>query len=146
MDKQVIPKSKTNYPSKSFEPKEIQLLEEVKRILGDEYKSILKEEKDYNKFTEKVKDFMKNNVREITTSQLRNIYSKVKKITEPKQLYLLRPKLAYVYGRADKDGMRRLLVLLDDQIKQVEDKSQLEEFKSFFESIIAYHKFYGGKD
>lgn len=146
MNNQTVPKAKTNYPPKNFEPKEIQLLKEVKANLGEEYESILKEEKDYNKFTERVKGFMKDNVREITTSQLRNIFSKVKKIKEPKQLYLLRPKLAYVYGRADKDGMKRLLVLLDDQIKQVTNTGQLEEFKSFFESIIAYHKFYGGKD
>lgn len=83
----------------------------------------------------------------ISSSQLRNVFSRVKNIKEPKELYALRPKLAYIYGRPNsKKGMKRLINYMDEQIKNVDSKEKLKQFQNFFESVIAYHKYLGGKD
>ena len=104
------------------------------------------EKKDYNSYFQALKAYIKEDADKISTSQLRNIFTQVKKAKIPKDLTLLRPKLAYVSGRSDKDGMRRLIFLFDYLIKQVKDEKQVIEFKNFFESIIAYHKYFGGKE
>jgi CRISPR-associated protein Csm2 len=137
-----------NNKNNNTKPQEEIFLEKVKYDFGEEnYKSILVERKDENKFIDYTKKLVNKYKNDISTSQLRNIFSKIKRINNYKELYALRPKLAYTYGRAErKDGMKKLLVLLDDQIKKVDSNDKLMHFKDFFESIIAYHKFYGGKD
>jgi CRISPR-associated protein Csm2 len=127
---------------------EEKLLKEVKKTFGEQYEKILLTNRDENAFIEKLKEFIRENAKQISTSQLRNIYTKIKKLKDNslKEVYTLRPKLAYVYGRSDSIGMKKLLVLLDDKIKAIKTKNELEQFKSFFEAIIAYHKFYGGKN
>ncbi len=96
-----------------------------------------------NDLIEKVKKFVEANYRDITTSQLRNIYSQVKKASL-QDLPLIRPKLAYIAGRTDtkKRGMHRLIDLLDELIQKVNDEEKLVGFKTFFESVLAYHKYY----
>jgi CRISPR-associated protein Csm2 len=135
------------------EKDEIKYLNEMKKILGeDNYNNILNTSRtDENKFIDSVKRMIdilieggkkKDN---ISSSQLRNIFSRVRKASKPEELYILRPKLAYVYGRPNtKREMQKLIVLLDDQIQKVKNSNQLEMFKNFFESIIAYHKYFGG--
>ena len=124
------------------------LLDEVKVTFGEQYNKILSSERDENAFIEKLKNFISDNAKHISTSQLRNIYTKIKNLKGDnlKEVYTLRPKLAYIYGRSDSKGMKKLLVLLDDRIKEIKTKSELEQFKAFFEAVIAYHKFYGGKN
>jgi len=126
-------------------------LEEVKSILKDQYDQILvTKRRDENKFLEATKRLVKKYKNDISTSQLRNIFSKIKNIKDEdyKKFYLLRPKLAYVSGRAEKKyGMKKLIELLDDQIKKIDSEEKAKQFKYFFESVIAYHKYYeaGGK-
>ena len=122
--------------------------EEIKKSFGENcFDEILSQEKDdYNVYIGKVKAYVKANARGITTSQIRNIFSKVKNIVDYTEIYTLRPKLAYVSGRAEKDEMRTLLFLLDALITKVTDKKKLDQFKAFFESVIAYHKYFGGKE
>ena len=129
-------------------------LKEIKGKLGNAYPTILEEGRDELLFADKVKGLLeflmnigqgKEKKENISSSQLRNIFSRVKRVEKISELYTLRPKLAYVYGRpSTKEEMKKLIVLLDDQIKKVKNEKQLEKFKSFFEAIIAYHKFYGG--
>ncbi len=94
----------------------------------------------------------------VTTSQIRNVYGTVKKLEmqheftnkEHRQLLLLKPKLAYARGRADKgnkDAFEKLETALGVAIDAV-DVKQPETFKrfcQFFEAILAYHKAHGGK-
>ena len=85
----------------------------------------------------------------LTTSQIRNIFSDVKKLnkydTDKTNLLLLRPKLAYVAGRHGKKTrvIKELQEVIDACITQVKDNQSLKNFKDFFEAIIAYHKYYG---
>ncbi len=103
-----------------------------------------------NELIDKIKKFVENNARDITTSQLRNIFGDIKK-AELHQLPLKRPKLAYIMGRTDnrKKGMFELLNLLDDLLKEIgkaDTKENQEEkrlgFLAFFEAVLAYHKFF----
>ena len=130
------------------EPLDVKLLREVKNDFSEEYDNILKTERDENKFIDKLKEFMERNANQISTSQLRNVFSKIKNLDTSNfnEVYSLRPKLAYVYGRSDSYGMKKILLLLDDKIKEIKSREELEQFKNFFESVIAYHKFYGGKN
>lgn len=105
--------------------------------------------KDENTYLDNLKSWVKKLIGprkdEISSSQLRNVFSRVKNIKEPKELYSLRPKLAYIYGRPNsKRGMKELINVLDEQIKNVKNKEQVTQFQNFFETIIAYHKYYEG--
>lgn len=70
-----------------------------------------------------------------------------------RDLMLLKPKLAYQYGRAGsegkknaKDAMGLLQRLLSDSIDLVgRDRDRFTHFVEFFEAILAYHRYYGGK-
>jgi CRISPR-associated protein Csm2 len=94
----------------------------------------------------------------LSTSQIRNIFYEVKrmKYEQKHELYLLRPKLAYIAGRhghRTREGMVggivQLQMIMDNAIIQVlksENEKCLDQFKDFFEAVLAYHKYYGGAD
>jgi len=94
----------------------------------------------------------------IKTNQVRNIFSSVqsirtklktsKKFTDDihNELILIKPKLAYAVGRQNK--VKPLYELLSKGIQVTvnsKDKEKgLKNFIQLVESIVAYHKFYGG--
>jgi len=95
----------------------------------------------------------------VTTSQLRNVFSDIIRIrmnwkagkidekTLTSELTLLRPKLAYA---ARHEGVKRLLKEdFERAINGVVESSNKEKagdnFFRFVESVVAYHKYYGGK-
>ena len=104
--------------------------------------------------------------RQLTTSQIRNIFGEVRRIqmnwpsdaTNDKEkadeafrsVVLLKPKLAYQAKRERGHGVEELQMALDpciDEIRRApEDKRHLyfTRFVDFFEAILAYHKKSGG--
>jgi len=101
----------------------------------------------YDEYVEKIKNFLADKAPKISTSQIRNIFSLVKRERNVTGLKRIRPKLAYTYGRAEKnDSLKELIFLLDSQIKGLNAEIEVPKLKDFFEAIIAYHKYYGGKD
>ncbi len=101
--------------------------------------------------------------RDIKTNQIRNIYGAVQHIrvrasrpqpdTEDinRRLIFLKPKLAYASGRQNNlRGLRDVLVEAIDSVVRSEDPQKAQKARDNFfvlmESIVAYHKFYGGKD
>ena len=94
----------------------------------------------------------------LTTSQIRNVFSDVKKLksynSDKTNLLLLRPKLAYVagkHGKRNKNGVLYgpivdLQKIVDECIRKIDDENSFENFKNFFEAILAYHRYYGGKE
>lgn len=122
------------------------LREEYTKIWGEQFGEILNPEKsDYSAYINKMKEYVQQKDN-LSASQLRNIFYDVRKVQKVSELYMIRPKLAYAAGRSDKDDVKEVMVLFDDLIAQVENQEQLKAFQDFFEAIIAYHKFYGGKD
>lgn len=96
-----------------------------------------------NEFIDAIKGYAKELKNTgVATHQLRSIFSKVVSAREAKDIYPLRYKLAYVAGREKK--LYLFCEEMDKLIKKVTNKN-LSKFKEFFEGIIAYHKYYGGK-
>ncbi|GBR75893.1 CRISPR-associated protein Csm2 [Candidatus Termititenax persephonae] len=59
----------------------------------------------------------------------------------------LRVKLAYQAGREKNNGpLKALQKRLDTEIQKINTKTEWEKFAKLMETIVAYHKFYGGKD
>jgi len=98
-------------------------------------------------------------IQDLSTSQIRNVYGEVKRIQmktgselDLLSLRMLQPKLAYAAARAKKTGTNELKNVLTASIKTVleegidkkERDKRFENFANFFESILAYHKAYGG--
>lgn len=101
-----------------------------------------------------------NLARQLTTSQIRNIFGEVRRIEmgwskDPqgsfRQTVLLRPKLAYLAKKERGKGVEDLQQVLDPCIALIQDapdeaerKVRFERFVDFFEAILAYHKAGGG--
>jgi len=105
--------------------------------------------------------------RHITTSQIRNIFGIVRMIEQDtrgleakqplppavvRELVMLRPKLAYQYGRIrlkehdKKRAMGVMTTILSDAISLVGDsQGNFRNFVDFFEAILAYHRYFGGQ-
>lgn len=97
--------------------------------------------------------------KKITTSQLRNVFSDISRIRMewkfgeleeerlPGELLLLKPKLAYAAGRHKnvKKLKQELESAIDAVVKSSDVKAAGNNFFRFVESIVAYHKYYGGK-
>lgn len=92
----------------------------------------------------------------VTNTQFRNVYGEIKRIQstgfdrERSHFYLLQPKMAYAVGRQKestiKEGLKILEGIIRDSSPLVKNKEQYDNFCNLFESIIAYHKAFGGKD
>lgn len=95
---------------------------------------------------DKIKSYVQTNSEAITTSQLRNIFAKVQRVENENSLQLLRPKLAYVAARQGKPEAKRMVEFFDFLISKVSNKEQLKGFKTFFESVVAYHKYFNPKN
>ncbi len=85
----------------------------------------------------------------LKTSQIRKIYTAVKKIEwsgfDQNQLIMLKPKLAYASARHKPvELLKDVLTKAIDQVGA--DKNKFQNFVSFFEAILAYHKAEGGKE
>lgn len=76
----------------------------------------------------------------------------VSKDYDPQTVVLLRPQLAYAVGRSDreeKEFMKRFLEYLDPVLKVIsenKDKALFNKGLKLMESIIAYHRYYGGEN
>lgn len=86
---------------------------------------------------------------DISTSQLRKIYDRVKRfeIKESSsfvELNLIKAQIAYAAGREKK--LRRFYNIIEQLISETNDKSKLKRFKNFFEAVVAYNRFYTEKE
>ncbi len=98
----------------------------------------------------------------LTTSQIRNVYSEVKRIQtrgyneEINSFFLLRPKVAYMYGRNVKKDKNGNITsgkaidtfkeyFFDKAIIHVNNAETYDNFCNLMEAVLAYHRFYGGK-
>ncbi len=91
------------------------------------------------------------------TSQLRKFFNEIKNIkvkvvnennnNEAIRILTLIPRLAYSYKRNLIDeNFYKLMRLLLDKLRQDLNKENFKTFEQIFEAIVAYHKYYGGKE
>lgn len=106
------------------------------------------------KFCDQVGEQLKNN--EISSSQLRNIYGEIIRIKlkgykeMETDFFLLKPKVAYNASRLNKDKTKNhfkdfMVNSLFPAMDAVNDEKTFLNFQKFFEAILAYHKYHGGK-
>ncbi|NMC40173.1 MAG: type III-A CRISPR-associated protein Csm2 [Bacteroidales bacterium] len=96
------------------------------------------------KVISQIKAFVESKCKSITTSQLRNIYSRIISMSDEDltSLQLIRPKLAYIAARQQNKQAREIVEFFDELITQVKMPEQFRSFKIFFESVVAYRKYY----
>lgn len=82
----------------------------------------------------------------ITTKDAQDQNEKINKIK--RDLVLLKPKLAYAAGRQNvvKSFQEFLFELINKTVNSKKIELALENFFIMVESVVAYHKFHGGKD
>ncbi|WP_010421340.1 type III-A CRISPR-associated protein Csm2 [Anaerophaga thermohalophila] len=104
-------------------------------------------------FADRLGKFLYEN--KLSTSQIRNVFGEIKRIEikgfekEKSSFYLLKPKMAYAASRVEKykaKGINALKTIFDLSHSKVENEATYKNFVDFFESILAYHKAYGGRD
>jgi CRISPR-associated protein Csm2 len=107
-------------------------------------------------------DKIAHTLRNMKTAQLRRFFGAIKLIERTieeenpekawdeveAEFYLLKPKIAYAKGRKlIPDEFYQVLKVSLNKINIGTNKDKIENFKrfvKFLESIVAYHKFYGG--
>lgn len=103
----------------------------------------------------------------LTTGQLRKFFGEIKRIEadvlkHKADIAMLKPLLAYAVGRDKKKGKGKMenKTRIDDFEKEISAaidairlnssddilKSDYRNFVQIFESIVAYHKYYGGQE
>ena len=83
----------------------------------------------------------------LSASQIRGILDHLQRMYQFRHadLQLLRPKLAYAAGRHG-GKVSELQKVADRAIVMVDtDEKRFENFRNFFEAIVAYHRYHGGK-
>ena len=119
----------------------------------EQIKKFIQSDDEPDKLVEQAEYIAKNDISSISTSQLRNIFGAIKKLEMSpydekvyRQLVLIKPKLAYMKGRAgNKIEYRNIEDILGAAIDEVKDKETFVRFCEFIEAILAYHKVYGDK-
>lgn len=94
-----------------------------------------------DKVYDDIAKFIKENHTMITTTQLRNIYSRVVDADSVQEVKMLRPNLVYIAARQGK-GVEPIISFFNQLIKEINDEEQLKSFKKVMEAVVAYHKFY----
>ena len=82
----------------------------------------------------------------LSSSQIRNVLDRIQRMGkyDKNELQLLRPLLAYAAGR-HRGRVQELQEVVDRAIKRVTAEKEFINFKNFFEAIVAYHRYHGGK-
>jgi CRISPR-associated protein Csm2 len=82
----------------------------------------------------------------LSSSQIRNVLDRLQRMKtfDLGKLQLLRPLLAYAAGRHG-GKVKDLQQISDKAIRMVKNNPQFVNFKNFFEAIVAYHRYHGGK-
>ena len=124
------------------------IIKDVPDILAGNKEKLIKSAEEFGKYLAK---------QQLSTSQIRNIFSEMKRMRKyeesKNELLLLKPKLAYIAGRHGKWKQGKLIGpvpdlsrVLNECIKNIKDEKTFQNFKDFFEAILAYHRYYGGKE
>jgi len=83
----------------------------------------------------------------LSSSQIRNILDRIQRMKrfDKNEIQLLRPALAYAAGKDRTGKLKHLHSIIDNAIKLVDNENKFENFRNFFEAIVAYHRYHGGK-
>lgn len=113
-----------------------------------------KPDKEMVRFCDQEGEYLKK--KKISSSQLRNIYGEIIRIKlkgykkMETEFLLLKPKIAYNASRLNNDSAKNhfknfMTNSLFKAMDAVSDERTFLNFQKFFEAILAYHKYHGGK-
>ena len=83
---------------------------------------------------------------EITYTQMRNIYNELFNADTVAAIHMLRPKIAYIQSRLDKDNAKDITLFVADLMREIKHENQISPFLKLIESMVAYHKQYNTKN
>lgn len=99
----------------------------------------------------KIAQIIKGN--NVSSSRLRKLYTEARKIaltsgkakSNAYEINLLRARLAYTAAR--ESGLKEFQQIMDIALQEVKQpRGKYERFLHLFEAIVAYHRFYGGRE
>ena len=83
----------------------------------------------------------------VKTTQIRKFLDAVRKIQvnfNKDSIIMLKPKLAYTAGRHR--NLKSFMQVLDPAIEATKDAESFKKLVQLIEAVVAYHRFYGGRD
>ncbi|ADL43506.1 CRISPR-associated protein, Csm2 family [Caldicellulosiruptor obsidiansis OB47] len=107
-----------------------------------------KDGKAFSEVAEKTGQLLKES--NVTVTQLRKVFTEVKRLSPENENYkyklkLLKAKMAYTSGRFPK--LKDFQEIVNKALPVAEQNEKtLQRFKDFFEAVVAYHKFFGGRE
>ncbi|AIS52888.1 CRISPR subtype III-A-associated RAMP protein Csm2 [Thermoanaerobacter kivui] len=122
-----------------------EILKEVKTAINPDKD---KDGKVFSEVAKKTGHLLKES--NVTVTQLRKVFTEVKRLSPEDENYkyklkLLKAKMAYTSGRFPK--LKDFQDIVDEALPIAEQNEKtLERFKDFFEAVVAYHKFFGGRE
>lgn len=93
-----------------------------------------------------IENTMKQYANEITYTQMRNIYNELLNADTVTAIQMLRPKIAYIHSRLDKENAKDITSFVADLMKEIKLENQIKPFLKLIESMVAYHKQYNTKN
>ncbi len=93
--------------------------------------------KKYDEYCDKIRSYVNDQLRRVTSTQTRNIFNRVRKVQDVMGVKKLRPILAYTGAR---NSITYFTNLLDNIIRDIKNEQDLESFKEFLKIIVAYKK------
>lgn len=94
--------------------------------------------KKYDDYCEKIDGYVSSSLKNLTSTQLRNIFNKVIKAEKVIDLKKIRPLLAYTAARND---IKDFADLMDNIIKSINKDEEVKSFKEFMKVLVAYKKY-----
>lgn len=103
-----------------------------------------REKLDKHEYLEKVEEFVRDDLRRVSYTQIRKLYATFKREKDYRNAINFVEILMYIAGKSEsnRDYKDFLIRLIIPMLKTIETKKQWENFKAFFTSILAFHKFY----
>jgi CRISPR-associated protein Csm2 len=119
------------------------LLQDAKRTFGSLYDDLLNMQAcpQLDKLNHILQKFIEQNVKGVSSSQLRKLYDEVLKAQTSIDIKMLRPLFAYTIARQSNEQAMKVMLVVDDLAKKI-DETGVDGFKKFMETLVAYHKYY----
>lgn len=119
-------------------------------------KMLFKDPNKLNELIKRIDAFTSEIHKDVATSQIRKFYERIRRLEQEvkqaetrdpaeikRRLILLKPLLAYAVGRNKKLGY--LSDIIFTAIDRTNDEEDFKSFVEFFQAIVAYHRYHGGK-
>jgi CRISPR/Cas system CSM-associated protein Csm2 small subunit len=133
------PKKENGFYQKKTEENMIRL--DIPQIL----KLNMLELEELRTFMDKFEEFVKqDHVTNLTSGQVRTIYSIIHDTQTPQEMHLKRPELAFVAAKQDSENAKEVIKYFLEILKKT-DEGNINNIKDFTASFLKYHKLYGKK-